>query len=55
LKNEFGIDIWFCSSDVEILRLDEAEKEFVDDLEMWPSGFHDRLVFFWIKDVANGI
>ena len=32
LKNKFGINVGFRGGDVEIRGLDEAEKEFIDDL-----------------------
>lgn len=32
LEDKLGIDVRFCGGDVEILRLDKAKKEFVDNL-----------------------
>ena len=55
LEDKFCVDVGLCGGDVEIGRLDEAEEEFVDDLQMRPCGFHHRLILFGIKDIANGI
>jgi len=32
VENKFRIDVEFCGCDIEILRLDEAKEEFIDDL-----------------------
>jgi hypothetical protein len=55
LKHKFGIDVWFCGCDIEVLRFNEAEKELVNDLKMRPGSFHDRLIFLWIEDIADRI
>lgn len=39
LQDEVVIDVLFSHISVEVRRLDEAEKEFVDNLEMRPREF----------------
>jgi hypothetical protein len=55
LKNELGVDEGLCGSDVEILRFNESEKEFIDDLKMRPRSFHNWFVLLWIEDIAYRI
>ena len=40
---------------VEVLTFDEAEEELVNDLDVGPRYFQDRLVFFGIKGLALGV
>lgn len=34
---------------IEVLTLDEAEEEFIDDLDMRPRNFQDRLILLWVE------
>jgi hypothetical protein len=49
------IDILLSDIGVEIGTLDKAKEELVDDLQMGPSKFENRLVLLWIKSVTSRV
>ena len=49
------IDVSFCQVRVEIWAFDESEEKFIDNLEVGPCQFKDRLVFFRIEGVADRV
>lgn len=49
------IDMAFGIVNVKFGRLEESQKEFVDDLQMRPGQFQDRFVFFGVKGVAHRV
>jgi hypothetical protein len=49
LKNKFVVNVLLGNVGVEILTLDEAEKELVDNLNVGPSDLEDRLVLLGIE------
>jgi hypothetical protein len=55
LKDEMMVDVGLGDVGVEVLALDESKKEFVNDLDMGPSDFQDRLVFLRVKRLTLGI
>jgi hypothetical protein len=44
-----------CHIGIEVGRLDEAQKEFVDNLQVRPSQLQDRLILFGVKCIASRI
>ena len=55
LQDKAVVNVGLCDVGVEVLALDEAEEEFVDDLDVWPCYLEDGLVFLGIKGLALGI
>ena len=49
------IDILLSDVGVEIGTLDKAKEELVDDLQVGPSKFENRLVLLWIKRVTSRV
>jgi hypothetical protein len=49
------IDILLSDVGIEIGTLDKAKEELVDDLQMGPGKFENRLVLFWIKCVSSRV
>jgi hypothetical protein len=49
------IDILLSDVGVEIGTLNKAKEELVDDLQVGPSKFENRLVLFWIECVSSRI
>lgn len=52
LQDKAVVDICFCNVSVEILALDKAKEEFVNDLDVRPGNLQDRLVLFRVKSLA---
>ena len=55
LKYELGINVALGNVCVEVWTLDEAQKEFVDDLQVRPSELENRLVLFRVIRIARRI
>jgi hypothetical protein len=55
LQNKLLINILFRNIGVEIRGLDESQKELVNNLQVRPSHFKDRLVLFWVISVSDGV
>jgi hypothetical protein len=49
------IDILLSDVGIEIGTLDKAKEELVDDLQVGPSKFENRLVLLWIKCVTSRV
>jgi hypothetical protein len=49
------IDILLSDIGIEIGTLDKAKEELVDDLQMGPSKFENRLVLLWIECVTSRV
>ena len=54
-KDELLVDGLFRDVCVELLRFDEPQEQFVDDLKMRPGQFQDRFVFFRIVHFAGWV
>lgn len=52
VEHESLVDISLGEIRIEIGTLDEAQEEFVNDLEMRPGELKDGFVFFWVVSVA---
>ncbi len=55
VEYESLVDVTLGMIGVEVRVLHEAQKEFVDDLQVRPGKFEDRLVFFGVVSVARRI
>ena len=55
IKHERLVDVTFGKVGVEVGTLDEAQKEFIDDLQVRPGKFEDRLVLFGVIRIARRI
>lgn len=44
-----------CNIGIEIRRFNEAQKEFINDLQVRPSQLQDGLILFRIKCVTSGV
>lgn len=49
LKHKFLIDDLFADARLEVGRLEETQKELVDESQMWPRSLQGRIVLFGIK------
>lgn len=54
-KNKGLVDIFLSNIRVELRTLDESEEKLVDDLQMRPGQFQNRLVFFRVESVARRV
>lgn len=52
LKNEMVIDVRLCNIGIKICTFDKPEEKLVDDLDMRPCDFENRLVFFRVKGIT---
>lgn len=55
VEHEGLVDVSFGEVRVEIGAFDEAEEEFIDDLEMRPGELEDGFVFFRVEGVAGRV
>lgn len=55
LEDELLVNVSLRNVGVEVGALDEAQEEFVDDLEMRPGELEDRLVLLGVVRVACGV
>lgn len=46
------INVCFGDIGIEILAFDEAQEEFIHDLNVRPSNLQDGLILLWIKSLA---
>mmetsp|Transcript_7751 Transcript_7751/g.17863 ORF Transcript_7751/g.17863 Transcript_7751/m.17863 type:complete len:265 (+) Transcript_7751:560-1354(+) len=53
LKTKLLIHILFGSLGVHFRTHNKAKEELVGYLQVWPSWFQDRLVFFWVKVIGS--
>lgn len=54
-EHEWLIDVPFCEICVEIWTFDKTKEKLVDNLEMRPGEFEDRLIFLRIECVSGGV
>lgn len=54
LKHKVMIDILLRNVGVEVLALDKAQEEFINNLDMGPCDFQHRLILLWVKRLALG-
>jgi len=52
LQDEMVVDVLLGVVGIEILAFNEAQKELVDNLNMWPGNLEDRLILFWVKGLT---
>jgi hypothetical protein len=52
LENKMMVNVLLSDVRVEVLAFNEAQEEFVDNLNMRPSDLEDRLIFFWVEGLA---
>jgi len=55
VENKRLVNVSFGEVGVEFLRFHEAQKELVDDLEVWPCQLENGFVFLWVECVAGGV
>lgn len=55
LKDKAMVNVGFGDVGVEILTLDEAQEEFINDLDMGPSNLQDGLILLWIESLTLGV
>ena len=52
LENETVVDVLFCDVRVEVLAFNETEEELINNLNVRPSDFEYRFIFFGIEGIA---
>lgn len=55
LEHKAVVNVRLGDIGVEILALDEAKEELVNDLNVWPRNLQDRLILFRIEGFALGV
>jgi hypothetical protein len=55
LEDEAVVDVRLGNVGVEILALDEAQEELINDLDMGPSNLEDGLILFGIESLTLGV
>jgi len=52
LQDEAVVDVLLCVVCVEVGAFDEAQKKLINNLNVWPGYFENRLVLLWIEGVS---
>lgn len=52
VQNELMINVRLCYVCTEVRRFDEAQEEFVNDLEVWPGNLEDGFVLFRVESFS---